>query len=248
MTFAGQNGSVYSFNLDVQNFSIDKAGTFDCLVAAVATDAPDYDGRLPGEELATYKLVQFDVEGDEPPTDWIFFDDFETLDHIWVTHGGTWWGEINGIMDAAGGTSCYEENDGSGDENTNVSYVSTPTIDIPDSTQDALLTFDFEMEVDIPEEFGHFAWDMCFVRINGPQIFPTGGALYEDNFYPWTFDEMNCWTSHYDMTSTEFNLGTGYNGTTVEIEFVLDTYDNIDNCDPPHFGWHIDNVLLKFAG
>ena len=30
---------------------------------------------------------------------------------------------------------------------------------------------------------------------------------------------------------SQFNLGTDYNGTTIQVEFVLDTFDSMDNCD-----------------
>ena len=64
---------------------------------------------------------------------------------------------------------------------------------------------------------------------------------------PYTFDPYPCWTGHYDWTKSEFNLGTKYNGTSIQVEFVLDTFDYINNCDPPYFGWLIDDINVDFA-
>ncbi|MFH1676365.1 MAG: hypothetical protein ABIC40_04995 [bacterium] len=248
MPLIAQDGNHLTFELAPSGITLASADPFEILITAVAKDGEGYDNRLPGKELATYQLHQAEVSAVKPqPSGWPFYDDFENYNYIWTPYGGDWWGKAGGYMDAAGGESCYENNNGSPAENTNVSYVSSPPIEVPPSTKDLLLVINHTIDVDIPEELGHFAWDMCFVRMNGEQVFPTGGPPYEDNYYPWTFDPMKCWTSYYPMTESTFNLGTGYNGTTVTIEFVLDAYDNIDNCDPPNAGWLIDDVLLDFA-
>ncbi len=252
MPLIGQVGNQLTFQLSVANIDLNSADTFDMLVSAIAPDGEGYDGRLPGEELATYMLWPVDVyDGTPEPPEWPFYDDFETYNYIWTPHGGEWWGKLDGFMNASGGPdgggTCFEEDTGSADENLNMSFVTSPSIDVPDSTKDLVIIFNHTIEVDIPEEFGHFAWDMCFFRVNGEQVFPTGGPSYEDNFYPWTFDEMKCWTTDYPMTESTFNLGTDLNGTTITVDFVLDTYDYIDNCDPPNFGWLIDDILVDFA-
>lgn len=251
MTFTSQEGDHLTFELNVQNIVLVSADSFEVLVSAVALDGVGYDGRLPGQELATYVLYEVSVESDITIPGWPFYDDFENYEYEWVANGGDWWGELNGFMHAAGGVTgggtCYEEDTGSQDENPNVSYVSSPPIDVPDSIKDLIIVFNHEIQVDPVELFGHFAWDMCFVRVNGEQVFPTGGPPYEDNYYPMTFDPIKCWTDEYDWTESTFNLGTDYNGTTITVEFVLDTYDYVDNCLPYNFGWHIEDILVDFA-
>jgi len=247
MPLISQSGNHLTFEMEVQDIILTSADPFEALIAAVAEDGEGFDGRLPGEELATYILHEVTVTNEEPPPpDWIFYDDFVNYDHIWTAYGGDWWGKSDGYMDASGGGSCYEEDTGSDEENPNISYVSSPGIEIPLSDSDVLITINHMIDVDVPEPLGNFAWDMCYVRIDGEQIYPTEGPPYENNYYPWTFDPMPCWTSEYAMTESVFNIGADYNGTTIQIEFVLDTYDYIDNCDPPYFGWLIDDVLVDF--
>ncbi len=246
MTLVDSQPNALTYESDIPSINLDTANPLDILVSAIAQDAPGWDGRLPGEELGTYVLHVANVLDEEPQTpDWPFYDDFETTNFIWTAHGGDWWGKANGYMDAAGGGNCFEENDGDDSENLNVSYVSSPPIDVPASPDDLLMTINHTLEVDPVEVFGSWAWDMCYVRIDGTQVFPTSGTLYEDNYYPMSFDPIKCWTNTYPMVESVFNLGTDYNGTTIQVEFVLDTYDNINNCDPPFFGWWIDDVLLE---
>jgi len=248
MSLVNQSGGHLTFEMTVADIDLTSADTFDVLVAAVATDGEGYDGRLPGEELATYMLHEVKVSDHAPQQPgWPFYDDFENYDYIWTPYGGEWWGKAEGYMDAKGGGTCYEEDNGSDAENPNVSYVSSPGIAVPVSDKDLVITINHTIDVDPPEELGHFAWDMCYARVDGVQIFPTSGPPYEDNYYPWTYDPIKCWTTYYPMMESKFNLGTAYNGSTIHVEFVLDTYDYILNCDPPFFGWLIDDILVDFA-
>jgi len=259
LSLVSQGGNESMWELDVQNIGLSSFDTFQMLIAAVATDHVGYDGLIPGEEVATYMLVEVTVLDEEPPDPgWPFYDDFETTDYIWTPmktepSSELYWGKYDGFMDATGGGMSYEEDNDSPDENPNVSYVVSPPIEIPASSFDLVMTMNHTLKVDIPEEWGNFAWDMCFVRVNNEQVFPTGGPAYENNYYPWTFDPVYCWTSEYpegadgfETIESVFNLGTEYNGTTINVEFVLDTYDYIWNSKPMHFGWKIDDVLLDF--
>lgn len=253
-TLVDIDGGHLTFELSVAGIDLTSADTFETLVAAVATDGEGYDGRLPGEELATYMMHEVTVKDNFPlPAGWPFYDDFENYDYEWTAYGGDWWGEYDGNMDARGDGMCYEEEktgDDQWDENPNVSFVSSPPIEIPTSSDDLLIVFNHAIKVDIPEEMAWFTWDMCYIRVNGAQVDPSkivGGPAYEHGHYPWTFDDMWCWTSYYNWTESTFNLGTEYNGTTIVIDFVLDTYDYIDNCNPPNSGWRIDDILVDFA-
>jgi len=254
--FVSQVGSKMTYELSVPSLELTSSDYIDVLVTAVAPDGEGYDNRLPGEELATYFLHPVKVLDKEPePPSWPFYDDFEDSGFIWTAHGGEWWGELDGFMDASGGPDgnygeCFEENDGSDVENPNISYVSSPPLEVPASSDDLLIVFNHEIEVDPVEVFGSFAWDQCYIRVNGEMLDNsniTGGSPYENDYIPWTFDPILCWTNVYTMFESTFNLGTGYNGTTIKVEFVLDTYDNINNCDPPFFGWHIDDVWVGHA-
>jgi len=207
-------------------------GDYDLWVAA-------YDASFP---FALYNKFTIHVNADQG---WSWYDDFSTTSYIWTAYGGNWWGKYNGYMDATGGGDCYEEDTGSDMENPNVSYVSSPSINVPASDSNLILTINHIVDVDVPEELARFAWDMCYVRINGTEIFPTGGTLYEHNHYPWTFDDMFCWTGTYSLTESIFDLGTAYNGKTIKVEFVLDTYDYITNCKPDNQGWRIDDITLE---
>ena len=207
-------------------------GDYEAWVAA-------YDASVP---YALYNKFTIHVN---PDTSGIFYDDFTNFPHIWTAHGGNWWGKYNGYMDATHGGQCYEEDTGSDEENLNVSYVSSPAISVPSSSQNLELRFHHTIDVD-PVGMARMAWDMCYVRINGVQVFPTGGPPYEENRYPFQIDYFYCWTDDYAMTESIFNLGKSYNGKSIRIEFVLDTYDYIDNCKPLHFGWLIDDVSLDF--
>ena len=248
MPLISQSGGHLTYELSVANIDLATADPIGVLVAAVAPDGEGYNGRLPGEELAAYLVHEVKVSDHAPQEPgWPFYDDFENYDYIWTPQGGDWWGEADGYMDAKRGGSCYEEDTGSGDENPNVSYVVSPPIAVPVSDKDLVVTINHTIDVDPPEELGHFAWDMCYARVDGTQIFPTSGPPYEDNYYPWTYNPIKCWTTTYPMMESKFNLGTGYNGTTIQVEFVLDTYDYILNCDPPFFGWLIDDILVDFA-
>ncbi|MFH1514920.1 MAG: hypothetical protein ABIG42_05615 [bacterium] len=231
------------WEVDISNTQGAPLGDYRILLMANSPASPAYN---------TYNYMNVSVVESAA---WPIFEDFESPKPEWIAHGGEWWGIANGYLDASagldGGGTCFEmerTDPDPAEENTNISYVSSPPIEVPSSTQDLVLTFNHKIQVDVPEIFGHFAWDMCYVRIDGVQVFPTGGPPYEDNYYPWTFDPMKCWTSEYPMTESVFNLGKVYNGTTIQVEFVLDTYDYIDNCDPPWFGWLIEDFRMEHLG
>ncbi len=245
LAFDGPNAT---FETNVSDIVLPNADSFEVLVTAVAADDPGYGGSIPDAETAMYVThmvdVQIEIQIQNCP-DFPFNDDFQSYDCVWTPNGGTWWGVANDVLDAKGGGTCFEENDGSDIQNPNVSYVVSPQITIPDSDQDLLLKFSHTIDVDAVEPLGRWAWDMCYVRVNGIQVYPTGGPMYEDNHIPWSFADIKCWTAYYGWTESEFNLGTGYNGTTIQVEFVLDTFDNINNCDPPYYGWLIDDLTLE---
>ena len=236
------------WDVDISNTEGVSLGDYTILLTSNSPATPTYN---------TYNYMDVSVID---ATAWPIFEGFDSPKPAWVPHGGEWWGIANGYLDASagmdGGGVCFEmEREGPdpdpAEENTNTSYVSSPSIDVPQSNQDLVLTIHHIIQVDVPEIWGRFAWDMCYVRIDGEQIFPTGGPAYEDNYYPLTFDEMKCWTSEYSYTESVFNLGTAYNGTTIQVEFVLDTYDYVDNCDTdpyPRFGWKIEDFRLEHAG
>ncbi|HEX9744561.1 MAG TPA: hypothetical protein VGB30_03955 [bacterium] len=254
LSFAEQDGTLFSFESWITNITIPNTDTFDVLVTAVAPDGEGYDSLLPGKESAMYKLMTVDVGTEPPPPppkdcpDFPFYDDFEpNSECVWTPHGGDYWGVAGGYLDAKGGGTCYEENTGSQNENPNLSYVSSPVISVPESELDLEITINHTIDVDPPEPLGYWAWDACFVRINGELIYPTYGPPYEPASYPLSFDDYPCWTSNYNWMTSRFNVGTAYNGTDIEIEFVLDTFDYIDNCNPPFFGWLIDEVTVDFV-
>jgi hypothetical protein len=228
------NNTTYGWHSLITNTGGAAPGIYDTWIAA-------YDLKTP---LAIYEKIQIEVHEDE--INWSFYDDFASYPYVWTAYGGDFWGEYGGWMDAKGGTDCYEEDTGETYENPNVSYVSSPSIEIPDYDADLVMTINHTIDVDYPEEIARFAWDMCYVRINGQNVSPASGSPYELNHYPWTFDEIYCWTGEYAYMENKFNLGRVYNGTIIRVEFVLDTYDYIDNCDPPNFGWMIDDVKLEF--
>ncbi len=252
MSFISQTGTLVVFEREVTDITVPPAGTFDMLIAAVAPDGEGFDGALPGAELATYIFHSVDVSPDAPPPppdcpEFPFYDDFETTNCVWTAYGGDWWGVANGYLDAKGGGTCYEEDTGSQDHNENISYTGSPIIPVPESELDLVITIYHAIDVDPPEPLAQWAWDACFVQINGELIYPTSGPSYEDTNYPLTFDDYPCWTSTYDWMVSQFNVGTAYNGTEIEVQFVLDTFDYIDNCDPPYFGWLIDEITVDFA-
>jgi len=255
MSLVDQDGGHVTFELTVADIELASGDPFEMLIAAVALDGEGYDGRLPGRELATYIIHEVEVDDSGPQIPgWPFYDDFENYEYIWTAYGGDWWGKDDGYMDAKGGGECYEDEDGwvndPGEENLNLSYVSSPPINVPESDKDLIVVINHKVDVDVPGggSGANFAWDMCFARLDGVQIFPTDGLLYEtENHYPWTFDDIFCWTSQYSISESTFNLGTEYNGTTIHVEFVMDTYDYIDNCLPVNFGWMIDDILVDFT-
>ncbi|MCK4721149.1 hypothetical protein KAU08_10835, partial [bacterium] len=249
MDYVSQDGIDATFELNVEDIVLTNNDPFEVFIAAVAPDGEGFNGLLPGEELALYAFYEISVllDPQNPPCpDFPFWDDFETTDCVWTPYGGDYWGVFNSVLDATGGGPCYEEDTGNHEPNPNTSYVSSKQIDIPESDQDLVLRFSHTISVDPPEYLGHWAWDMCFVMVNFEKVYPTGGPPYEDAHIPYSFNDFPCWTGFYDWVDSEFNLGTQYNGTTITIKFYLDTHDYILNCDPPYFGWYIDDLTLDF--
>jgi len=253
MPLIEQDGFEVTFELNVNDIFLENAEPFEIFITAVAPDGEGYGGLLPDRDAAMYGFATVEVRV-EPQVlncpEWPFEDDFQSYDCVWTPHGGEWWGIADSFLDAAAGPdgngSCYEEDTGSQDANPNVSYVSSPNIDVPESDFDCVITINHEIDVDPVESLGRWAWDMVFVRVNGEKIFPTSGPAYEDNHVPWSFQDFPCWSGKYDMVESQFNIGTDYNGSTIRVEFVLDTFDYVLNCDPPFFGWHVDDIIVEF--
>ncbi len=250
MTLISQDGIYLSYELHVAEIILAGVDPFDVLITAVATDGKGFDGLLPGEELATYSFLTVEPVIDPTVLDcpkFPFIDDFQSYDCEWTSMGGDWWGVNDGILDASNGGDCYEEENGDFIQNFNVSSVISPLVEIPSSDKDLLLRFNHMIDIDTKDPAHKWAWDLCYVKVNGEQAFPEGEPEYELNKIPLSYNPFWCWTGFYDWTESTFNLGTEYNGKAVRVEFVLDTYDYITNCNPPNEGWLIDDVRLEFA-